>query len=291
MPLNDIPRGFLRLGETGSEIPCFCTSAGIIRDLSDWIPDLSGDLLDPESLAALAGLVEREGGTLPALPAFDTRIAPPVSPSQIVSIGLNYADHAAQVGMTVPNEPVVAAKSPHALAGPYDPLVIPDGARHVDWEAELAVVIGRPAYRLPDRAAAARSICGYCVANDLSDRHWLLARGGQWLKGKSFAGFAPLGPVLVPASLIGTADKRLTCRVNDVLMQDARTGEMIFDPAYLVWYVSTFMMLAPGDVVLTGSPAGVAFGRDDRAYLKDGDTVAVEIEGLGVQRLCCHAES
>lgn len=278
----------LRVGQPGRERPCAATPADGVRDLSAWVGDWSGGALDPAFLAEVRGRLGREARSLPAVDPRAERIGPPVRPGQLLSIGLNYRSHAEQAGMAVPEEPIVAGKSPGALAGPYDDLVIPPGSTATDWEVELGVVIGRRAQYLPGPAAAAAHVAGYCTANDVSDRHWLLERGGQWIKGKSFESFAPLGPYLVTADEAGDPGAlRLTCRVNGRLMQDGHTSDMLFGVDHLVYYLSRFMVLEPGDVVLTGSPAGIALGRPDRPYLRHGDVVEAEVCGLGAQRQRC----
>lgn len=277
-----------RLGPSGSEVPCALAPDGTVRDLSGWIPDWSGSVLDPSTLGELAGRLSENAGSLPVIDPRTVRVGPPVLPGHLISIGLNYRDHAAAVEMALPVEPIVASKAPSALAGPHDDLVLPPGGDKTDWEVELAVVIGRRAQYLADEQAAAAVIAGYCTANDISERGWLLERNGQWLKGKSFPSFAPLGPWLVTADEVADPQQLpLTCRVNGRLMQDGNTSEMVFPVRYLVWYVSQFMLLQPGDVLLTGSPAGIALGRPDRPYLRAGDLVETEVVGLGAQRQRC----
>jgi 2-keto-4-pentenoate hydratase/2-oxohepta-3-ene-1,7-dioic acid hydratase in catechol pathway len=278
----------LRLGPPGGEVPCALAPDGTVRNLSGWVPDWSGPVLDPNALAHLAARLADDADTLPVLDPETVRVGPPVLPGHLISIGLNYRDHAAAVDMALPAEPIVASKAPSALAGPHDDLVLPPGGDKTDWEVELAVVIGRQAQYLADEQAAADVIAGYCTANDISERGWLLERNGQWLKGKSFPGFAPLGPWLVTADEVPDPQQlALTCRVNGRLMQDGNTSEMVFPVRYLVWYVSQFLLLRPGDVLLTGSPAGIALGRPDRPYLRAGDLVETEVAGLGAQRRRC----
>jgi 2-keto-4-pentenoate hydratase/2-oxohepta-3-ene-1,7-dioic acid hydratase in catechol pathway len=277
----------LRVGGPGRERPCLSGADGVVRDASAWLDDWAGSCLDPEFIAAIAGRFERDWQWLPEVDTRSERIGPPVRPGQIISIGLNYRRHALAVGMSVPTEPIVSCKSVHALAGPHDDLLIPPGSEKTDWEVELAVVIGRRAEYLAAQAQTAPYIAGYCTANDVSERHWLLERGGEWIKGKSFRTFAPLGPFLVPTSHFEPERARLTCRVNGRLMQDDDTGDMIFKVDELVRYLSRCLPLEPGDVVLTGSPAGMAIGRPDQPYLRDGDWVETEVAGLGAQRQRC----
>lgn len=278
----------LRVGPSGCERPCALGRDGVVRDVSGWVEDWAGANLDPVFIETLSARFDREGYRLPSVDVLSERIGPPVRPQQIISIGLNYRRHAAEVGMPVPDEPIVATKASNALAGPYDDLLIPPGASKTDWEVELGVVIGRRTQYLSSPAEAQACIAGYCTANDVSERSWLLERGGQWFKGKSFQTFAPLGPYLVTSAEVrNPGDLRLTCRVNGQLMQDDNTGDMVFDVAELVRYLSRFMVLEPGDVILTGSPGGMALSRPDQPYLRPGDLVETEIAGLGVQRQRC----
>lgn len=278
----------LRIGLPGRERPCAFGADGVVRDLSAWVDDWMGDALDPAFVATLAERLVREGSALPSVDVERERIGPPVCPRQIISIGLNYRRHAAEVGMAVPDEPIVATKACNSLSGPYDDIVIPPGAVKTDWEVELGIVIGRRAQYLQGPADAHAHIAGYCTANDISERSWLLERGGQWFKGKSFETFAPLGPWLVtPHDVTDPGALRLTCRVNGLLMQDDNTSDMIFGVVELVHYLSRFMILEPGDVILAGSPGGMALTRREQPYLRPGDVVETEIAGLGAQRQLC----
>jgi 2,4-didehydro-3-deoxy-L-rhamnonate hydrolase len=211
----------------------------------------------------------------------EQRIAPCVSrPSKIVCIGLNYRQHAIESGMEIPKEPVLFLKATTALAGANDDVVIPPGAEKVDWEVELAVVIGRRACHVSARAAC-EHVAGYCLHNDYSKRAYQLERGGQWVKGKSCDTFAPLGPQLVPADEIDPHKLRLWLRVNGCTMQDSNTADFIFGVPFLVSYITEFMTLLPGDVISTGTPAGVGLGFRPPRYLTSGDVVECGIEGLG----------
>lgn len=282
----------LRLGGFGHEVPCAMAPDGTVRDLSQWVPDWAGPVLDPDALAELGARFDRQAHRLPIVVPSGIRVAPPVRPGHLISIGLNYRDHAAAVGMAVPDEPLVASKAPSALAGPYDDLIIPTGGDRTDWEVELAVVIGRASEYLADEKSALEVIAGYCTANDISERRWLLERSGQWLKGKSFRSFAPLGPQLVTVDDVGDPHGlALRCWVNGRLMQDGHTSQMVFGIGHLIWYLSQFMTLLPGDVVLTGSPAGIALTRSDKPFLRAGDVVEAEVAGLGGQRQHCRDRS
>jgi 2-keto-4-pentenoate hydratase/2-oxohepta-3-ene-1,7-dioic acid hydratase in catechol pathway len=223
---------------------------------------------------------------LPILPAGGLRVGPPLRPSKIVCIGLNYRDHAAETGAPLPTEPVVFLKAPDTVVGPDDPVLLPRGSTKTDWEVELAVVIGRTARYLPDAEAALACIAGYTISHDVSEREFQLERGGQWDKGKNCETFNPLGPWLVTADDIPDPQNlRLRLWVNGVLRQDGDTSNMIFPVAEIVRYLSQFMVLYPGDVINTGTPAGVALGQPEpKPYLTAGDVVELEIDGLGRQR-------
>ncbi|MBZ4019517.1 fumarylacetoacetate hydrolase family protein [Streptomyces purpurogeneiscleroticus] len=279
----------LRVGPAGHERPCAVDADGMVRDLSKWLNDWTGPLLDPETLSETERRLAREAATLPAVDVRAARIGPPVKAGgHLISIGLNYRAHAAEAGMELPAEPIVASKSPWSMAGPYDDLQLPPGESNTDWEVELAVVIGRRARYLTDDCDPLAYVAGYCTANDVSERRWLLERGGQWVKGKSFDTFTPLGPHLVTPDEVGDPQKlALTCKVNGRTMQDGNTSDMVVPVAELIRYLSQFMTLQPGDVVLTGSTAGVALGRPDTPYLKSGDIVEAEVEGLGAHRQRC----
>ncbi|ROT29459.1 fumarylacetoacetate hydrolase family protein [Micromonospora sp. HM5-17] len=273
----------LRVGEPGRESPALLDETGRLRDLGGVVDDLDGAFL-------AGGGVERLAGTdvdgLPILPADGLRVGPPLRPGKIVCIGLNYRDHAAETGAPLPTEPVVFLKAPDTVVGPDDPVLLPRGSTKTDWEVELAVVIGRTARYLPDAEAALACIAGYTISHDVSEREFQLERGGQWDKGKNCETFNPLGPWLVTADDIPDPQNlRLRLWVNGVLRQDGDTSDMIFPVAEIVRYLSQFMVLYPGDVINTGTPAGVALGQPEpKPYLTAGDVVELEIDGLGRQR-------
>lgn len=272
----------LRHGEPGAERPGMLDAAGVARDLSEVIPDLAGAVLEP---ALLRGLRDLDPARLPALdPA--ARIGPCVGGvGKIVGIGLNYADHAAESGMPAPAEPVLFLKATSSLAGAFDDVPLPPGATKVDWEVELAVVIGRTA-RAVDAAAALDHVAGYAVFNDISERAFQLERGGQWDKGKGCDGFGPLGPWLVTADEVPDPQAlRLWLEVDGQRRQDGTTASMIFPVRELIAYVSRFMTLHPGDVIATGTPAGVGLGqRPSPVFLRPGQVMRLGIDGLGEQR-------
>lgn len=281
----------LRVGAPGRERPCAIDPQGIVRDLSAWVPDWAGAALHPEALREIGTRLARRAADLPPVDPATVRTGPPVRPGgHLLSIGLNYRAHAVDAGMELPAEPIVASKAPWTMAGPRDDLILPPGGGKTDWEVELTVVIGQRAQYLPDESSALDRVAGFCTGNDVSERHWLLERGGQWIKGKSFESFSPLGPYLVTADEVGDPQQlRLTCRVNGRLMQDGSTRDMVFGVAHLIWYLSQFLVLEPGDVIFTGSPGGVALGRPGAPYLRPGDLVEAEVAGLGAQRQRCRA--
>jgi 2,4-diketo-3-deoxy-L-fuconate hydrolase len=268
---------FLRYGPKGAEKPGVLDDAGRIRDLSWLIPDLAGEVL-----GRLDTLVE----AIDALPVVEgaPRLGPPVAGTgKMLCIGLNYTDHAAETGSKLPTEPILFMKATSAIQGPNDPIPLPRGSTATDWEVELGVVIGRPAKHVTEARALAH-VAGYCVVNDVSERNFQKYRGGQWTKGKSCDGFGPVGPWLVTPDEVGDPQALdLWCAVNGIRRQDGNTADMVFGVAHLIAYLSDFMTLQPGDIVATGTPAGVALGMAEPAYLKPGDRVALGVAGLGEQ--------
>jgi 2-keto-4-pentenoate hydratase/2-oxohepta-3-ene-1,7-dioic acid hydratase in catechol pathway len=271
----------VRFGAAGQERPGLVDSSGAIRDLSAHLGDLAGDALVPENLARLSGL---DVASLP-LVATSTRLGPCVARvGKIVCVGLNYSDHAAESGMALPAEPVLFMKATSSIIGPDDDVVLPRGSTKSDWEVELGVVIGTTARYVPVERAL-DCVAGYCIVNDLSEREYQLERGGQWDKGKGCDTFAPIGPWLVTRDEIGNAGNlKMTLDVNGVRRQDGSTRNMVFKPDLLVSYISEFMTLEPGDIISTGTPAGVGLGLSPPVYLAAGDVMDVAIEGLGRQR-------
>ncbi len=278
---------FLRAGEPGAERPVVRTEEAAF-DLSGVVDDIDGRFLAGDGIPRVRELLER--GRLPRTELDGQRLGPPVArPAAVVGIGMNYAAHAAESGSPPPAEPIVFFKHPNALVGPDDPILMPDGAERVDWEVELGVVMGTRAYRLDSPDDALQHVAGYAVANDVSERQWQLERsGGQWSKGKCAPSFSPFGPWLVPADEVEPQRLSLRSWVNGEPRQDSSTSDMIFDVAHLVWHLSQFMALDPGDIVITGTPEGVAMsGRFP--YLRVGDVVELEVEMLGRQRQECVA--
>ncbi|MFQ5947523.1 MAG: fumarylacetoacetate hydrolase family protein [Acidimicrobiia bacterium] len=272
---------FLRYGSPGRERPGFLDSEGVIRDLSDEIEDLAGDALLPEGIDRLRGL---DPSALPAVTG-DVRIGPCVGRvGKFVCVGLNYTDHAAESGMEVPSEPVLFMKATSAVSGPYDEVVLPPGSEKADWEVELGVVIGRPAKNVR-KADALGHIAGYCVVNDLSERAFQLEGTGQWVKGKSADTFGPIGPWLVtPDEIPDPQGLELWLEVDGYRFQEGNTATMVFGVLQLVSYVSRYMSLQPGDIISTGTPAGVGLSYDPPRYLRAGNLMRLGIEGLGEQR-------
>ncbi|MBT2410792.1 fumarylacetoacetate hydrolase family protein [Streptomyces sp. ISL-12] len=276
----------LRVGTAGAERPALLDADGTLRDLSGVVPDVDGTLLADE--AALARVrAAADAGDLPVLDGTGLRIGPPLGRiGKVVCIGLNYHDHARETGAEPPAEPVVFFKAADTVVGPYDTVLVPRGSVKTDWEVELAVVIGRTARYLESAEEGLARVAGYAVAHDVSEREFQTERGGTWDKGKNCETFNPLGPWLVTADEVpDPQDLRLRLWVNGELKQDGTTAEQIFPVAEVVRYVSQFMTLYPGDVINTGTPAGVAMGRPEpKPYLRAGDVVELEIEGLGRQR-------
>lgn len=280
----------LRVGTAGAERPALLDEHGTLRDLSGIVPDIDSGLLADR--AALARVREAaKAGRLPEMAAGTEadglRTGPPLTGiGKIVCIGLNYHDHARETGAAVPEEPIVFMKAPDTVVGPDDTVLIPRGSRKTDWEIELAVVIGRTARYLASNEEAMAAVAGYTVANDVSERAFQIERGGQWDKGKNCETFNPLGPWLVTADEVPDP-QALAMRlwVNGELRQDGTTADQIFPVAEVVRYLSHFMTLRPGDIVSTGTPAGVAMGQPEpKPYLREGDVVELEITGLGRQR-------
>ncbi|MBD0709840.1 MULTISPECIES: fumarylacetoacetate hydrolase family protein [unclassified Streptomyces] len=276
----------LRVGPPGAERPALLDQGGTLRDLSALVDDIDGALLADAS--ALDRVRAAGGaGVLPALDAAGLRVGPPVARiGKVVCIGLNYHGHAAEVGAAIPEEPVVFLKASDTVVGPDDTVLVPRGSVKTDWEVELAVVIGRTARYLETDEEALAHIAGYAIAHDVSEREFQIERGGTWDKGKNCETFNPLGPWLVTADEVPDPQALgLRLRVNGELRQDGHTSDQIFPVVEVVRYVSRFMTLYPGDVVNTGTPAGVALGQPDpKPYLRDGDVVELEIDGLGRQR-------
>ncbi|MFF9198561.1 fumarylacetoacetate hydrolase family protein [Streptomyces sp. NPDC014779] len=276
----------LRVGPAGAERPALLDQDGTLRDLSALVEDIDGALLaDGSALDRIRAALG--AGVLPALDPAGLRIGPPVGRiGKVVCIGLNYHGHAAETGQPTPAEPVVFLKAADTVVGPDDTVLVPRGSVKTDWEVELAVVIGRTARYLETDEEALAHVAGYAVAHDVSEREFQIERGGTWDKGKNCETFNPLGPWLVTADEVPDPQALgLRLWVNGELRQDGHTSDQIFPVARVVRYVSRFMTLYPGDVINTGTPAGVAMGQPEpKPYLRAGDVVELEVEGLGRQR-------
>jgi 2-keto-4-pentenoate hydratase/2-oxohepta-3-ene-1,7-dioic acid hydratase in catechol pathway len=274
----------LRVGAPGEERPAVRAYDGRLLDLSAVTADIDGAFLGSGGIERARAALE--AGGLPELDPDGLRIGAPVArPGKIVCVGLNYRDHAAETGAAIPERPVVFMKDPGTVVGPYDEVLIPRGSVKTDWEVELAVVIGRRARYLEGPDEAAGVIAGYAVSHDVSEREFQLEYSPQWDLGKSCETFNPLGPWLVTADEIDDPqDLELRLSVNGVKRQHGHTSDMIFPVHQIVAYLSRYMVLEPGDVINTGTPAGVALGLPGTPYLRAGDTVELEIDGLGGQR-------
>ena len=278
----------VRFGAQAAEKPGVLDPEGHIRDLSGVIDDIGGETLGPEGLARLKSL---ELASLPAAVG-KPRIGVPVAVvPKFLGIGLNYRDHAAETGMPIPEVPIVFAKASSCVSGPYDPVLAPKGFERMDFEVELAVVIGSRTKNVTE-ADALSHVAGYSICNDISERSLQVGGPGEWIKAKSHDSFGPLGPYLVTADEVGDPQKLdLTLDLNGTRMQTGSTSTMIFTVAQLVSYISRYMTLVPGDVITTGTPPGVGMARKPRVFLKVGDEMHLTISGLGEQRLTVVAES
>ena len=272
----------VRFGDAGAEKPGMIDSNGTLRDLSGIIPDINGSTIGDTGLAKLASM---DAGTLPEVTG-DVRLGPCVGHiGKFMCIGLNYADHAAESGLDIPKHPILFMKATSAVVGPNDSVMIPRGSTKTDWEVELGVVIGKTA-KYVSEANALDHVAGYCLCNDVSERHFQTQLSGNWTKGKSCDTFGPTGPWLVTKDEVGDVQNlSMSCDVNGKRMQTGNTKTMIFTVAEIIAHLSTLMTLHPGDVISTGTPPGVGMGiKPDPIYLKAGDVMELEIEGLGRQR-------
>ncbi len=272
----------LRVGAKGQEKPAIVAGDGSVRDLSGVVSDIAGDVLTPEGLAKIAAV---DVATLPKV-ADGQRIGPCVgSVGKFICIGLNYADHAAETGAPIPEEPIIFMKATSAIVGPNDDVIIPKNAIKPDWEVELGIVIGKEA-RYVEEADAFEHVAGYCVVNDVSERHFQTERGGTWDKGKGADTFGPIGPWMVTRDEVADPqDLKLWLEIDGKRYQDGSTKTMIFGVAKIVSYVSQFMSLQPGDIISTGTPPGVGMGiKPEPVWLKPGNVMKLGVEGLGEQQ-------
>lgn len=278
----------IRFGELNKEKPGVCIN-DTNYDVSGFIHDYNAVFFGNNGLQHLAWMVEQYKTMLRKVPD-GTRLGCPVAnPSKIVCIGLNYADHARETDAVAPEEPIIFLKSTSSVSGPFDNIIIPKNSVKTDWEVELAVVICQKASYVEEKDAM-NYVAGYTLHNDVSEREFQLERGGTWDKGKGCDTFAPLGPYLVTKDAITDVNKlRLWLKVNDKIMQDGTTENLIFRVPFLISYISQYMTLLPGDIISTGTPAGVGFGFKPPVYLKNGDVVELGIDGLGIARQNCVA--
>jgi 2,4-didehydro-3-deoxy-L-rhamnonate hydrolase len=275
-----------RIGDAGAEKPVVLVTDETYVDVSHVVHDFDEEFFGGDGLSRLAAFVAERSASADVHAIAGQRIGSPIArPHQILCIGLNYSDHAAETGQAVPDEPILFTKSPNTMGGPSDDVFIPRGAEKTDWEVELGVVIGRRCRYLADEAEARASIAGYVLVNDVSERAFQMERGGQWAKGKSAETFNPCGPWLAtPDEFEDVEHLDMWLDVNGQRRQTGNTGTMIFKPAFLVHYLSQFMVLEPGDLINTGTPPGVGLGFKPPIYLAAGDVMELGIAGLGTQR-------
>jgi len=278
----------IRFGEIGKEKPGICIE-GVNYDVSGFIKDYDEQFFANGGIPHLAWMTEQNRTMLPKVPNGVRIGAPMARPSKIICIGLNYIDHATETGAALPTEPVIFMKATTALCGPFDEVIIPKDSVKTDWEVELAIVIGRKASYV-EQTDAMEYIAGYCLHNDISEREFQLERNGTWDKGKGCDTFAPLGPWLVTKDEVADPHKlKLWLSVNGKMMQNGTTANLVFNIPFLVSYVSRFMTLLPGDIISTGTPAGVGLGFKPAIYLKPGDLMELGIDGLGESKQKCVA--
>jgi 2-keto-4-pentenoate hydratase/2-oxohepta-3-ene-1,7-dioic acid hydratase in catechol pathway len=271
----------LRYGPKGQEKPGILDKDGKIRSLAKIVKDIDADAVSPAGLAKIKKANIAKLPVVPGKPRIGACIA---NPQKFIAIGLNYSDHAAESGMTVPPEPVVFTKQVSCLSGPNDTVFIPPKSQKSDWEVELGVIIGRRAKNIKE-ADALKHVAGYCTINDLSEREFQAERSGQWTKGKSYDTFGPVGPWLVTRDEVKDPQNlHLWLELNDEKVQNGTTKTMVYGVAFIVAYLSQFFTLMPGDIITTGTPPGVGMGMKPQRFLKEGDRMVVGIEGLGVQR-------
>ena len=276
----------MRVGAPGRERPSVRMADGTVIDVSSVVNEYDGTWLAAGGMAALESRLNEGIEGFSTVDITAERIGAPIArPGNILAIGLNYADHAAEAGMDVPSEPVLFTKAPSSYCGPNDTVLIPRTSVKTDWEVELGVVIGKEASYIADEAAAMDHVAGYCIVNDVSERDFQINRGPTWIKGKSAKTFCPTGPWLVSRDDIADPQAlAMKLSVNGDSRQDGSTSTMIFGVAHLVWYLSQFLVLEAGDLIATGTPPGVGMGMKPPQYLAPGDVMELEIDGLGKQR-------
>ncbi|MFV0281874.1 MAG: fumarylacetoacetate hydrolase family protein [Rhodoblastus sp.] len=271
----------VRYGKAGKEKPGIIDAKGKLRDCSAVVPDWAGEFLGNKHIKKVAkALKNGELKSVSGVPRIGACVG---RPCNFVAVGLNYADHAAESNMPIPTEPILFNKAPNCIVGPNDDVVIPRGSKRTDWEVELGIIIGKKASYISEDEALDH-VAGYCLANDVSEREFQLERGGNWMKGKSAPTFGPLGPWLATQDEVGDVQNLdMWLDVNGARMQTGSTRTMIFGVRKIVSYISQFMTLETGDVIVTGTPPGVGAGKKPPVFLKAGDTMRLGIDGLGVQ--------
>lgn len=271
----------IRFGNKGKESPGYLDDSGNRRDLSAFGEDFNQEFFSSDGIRRLNDWLDNQQQSLPVVDSHVRWASPVATPSKIICVGLNYSDHAKESGMAIPEEPVLFFKATSALCGPYDQITIPPGSLKTDWEVELALIIGSTARHVPEEESLSY-IAGYTIMNDVSERAYQLEGTGQWVKGKSYDTFAPLGPYLATTDEVANTDNlNLWLKVNDKYMQQGNTNKLIFNVPFLISYISRYMTLLPGDIISTGTPPGVGAGMKPPRFLKNGDIVELGIEGLG----------
>lgn len=276
----------LRIGAPGAEKPAALADEGRFVDLSDIVADFDEAFFASGAIERIRPIVAERIAAGAVTEIGQRRLGSPIArPHQIICVGLNFRDHAAETGQAVPDEPILFTKSPNTMVGPFDDVRLPRGATKADWEVELGIVIGRRTSYLDSVDEARDAIAGWVLVNDVSERAFQLERGGQWLKGKSAETFNPTGPWLAtPDEIDDVLDLGMRLDVNGVRRQTGSSATMVFDPYTIVHYISQFLVLEPGDLINTGTPPGVGMGFSPQVWLQTGDVMELEIEGLGVQR-------
>ena len=267
----------LRVGQKGKEKPAVLDKEGKIRDLSSHITDLNQDNVNFETISKLQKV---DLSSLPELSSSERIGSCITKPGKFVAIGLNYSDHAAETGADVPSEPIMFMKATSCIVGPNDDVEIVSGSKKLDWEVELGIIIGKETKHISEDKAQDH-ILGYCLVNDVSEREWQIEKMGQWVKGKSFPTFNPIGPCIVTPDEINGSNLRLWCSVDGEMRQDSNTNDLLFGINHIIWYISQFMELHPGDIINTGTPFGVGLGFKPPKYLRAGNVLRTGIEGIG----------
>lgn len=275
-----------RLFLSGNEEQCVFLDDKSAILLKELIPTYNGSYLSNELISQIK-LSELDKAPRVAFEVSETR-SPLITPRKIICVGLNYQKHAIEMGIGAPSEPIVFMKSPKTMVGGFDKIVIPPNSNKTDYEVELAIIIGEHALYLNSPKDALNCILGYTISQDISEREWQLEKGGQWMKGKSFPTFNPLGPCIVTKDELDGDNLKIWSKVNGAVRQDSNTNDLIFDIGFCIWYISQFMELEPGDIVNTGTPEGVGMSRNPRGFLKPGDILESGIEGIGtIKNLVC----